>query len=129
MNKANIERLIPKAVEQLDRKFGDTIPSVYRGYIASFGVSIVQTGLLPTLAFFSKTGDNSDSDGERMLIAGLIADTLELNLDNNMLLFDYVKEYIRDNPNDIDNLTEQIKEASVAIKLAMNLFKIDKGGA
>ena len=52
MSKKSIEQKIPKAMNILDLTFKDVIPSSYNGYISSFGASIIQSGLEPTLALF-----------------------------------------------------------------------------
>ena len=70
-----IEDLIPIALDAakkfiaVDRdKF--IIPKQFKGYISSFGSSIIQSGMLPTLAFYS---DAKKSKGDRsMLIPALI---------------------------------------------------------
>jgi CRISPR-associated protein Cmr5 len=55
MSKKRIESYIPKAIEVLEKEFSDgKIPSAYNGYISSFGASVMQSGLLPTLALFEK---------------------------------------------------------------------------
>ena len=108
----------------LGETFGDTIPSVYQGYIASFGVGIVQVGLKPTLAFYSKNSENSNAQENRKIINDMVAEVL--GIDTEFLL-----KHVLDHPNDEAELTERIKDASVVLKLSMRLFDLDKkkGGA
>jgi hypothetical protein len=121
MNKHNIEKRIPQAITVLREHFGDDpIPKVYQGYISAFGVSLVQTDLLPTLAFFGSASQNGD--GDRSLISSMIAKTL--GIETNGSLLDYAISH-----NDRASLKEEIKEASVALKLSMRLFVLEKGGA
>jgi hypothetical protein len=122
MHKPNIEKRIPKAIEVLKEHFGDQpIPKVYQGYISAFGVSLIQTDLLPTLTFFGTSTDNSD--GDRGLISRMITETLEIDLGEGSLL-EYAIAH-----GDRASLKEEIKEASVALKLSMRLFVLEKGGA
>jgi len=125
MNKENIEGHIHKAVEVLNEKFGsEVIPSIYQGYISSFGVGIIQIGLLPTLLFFSK--GNSEGSSDKKLIIAMIQRVLEEEYTQE--LFNYALEH-RNQEAELTRLTEKIKEASVALKFAMRLFLLEKGGA
>lgn len=121
MSKANIERMLPKAIEVLEAQFGqDTIESVYQGYISSFGIGIVQVGLLPTLAYFeSETNDeNGQNIGDKKIISNLVRDTLEITDDISLLTY-AIKEKV---------VKEEIKDASVALKLGMRLFDLGNRG-
>ena len=124
MSKTRVETLIPKAIEVLGETFDGAIPSVYQGYITSFGVGIVQVGLKPTLAFYSKESENSNAEGNRKIINDMVAKVL--GIDTKFLL-----KYVLDHSNEEAELTERIKDASVALKLSMRLFDLDKkkGGA
>ena len=42
----------------------EAIPSNFKGYISSFGASIIQSGLIPTLAFYSQK-ENAEEDNRR----------------------------------------------------------------
>jgi len=121
MSKAYIEALIPKAIGALESNpdfANGSIDSVYQGYISSFGVGIVQVGLLPTLAYFES--ESAESKGERQIISDLVRDTLELEAES--LLTHTV------NIQDRETLEDQIKDASVAVKLSMRLFDLGNGG-
>ena len=130
MNNRRIEQMIVPAMKILTE--GDLgilkdgkIPSKFNGYIASFGPSVVQTGMLQTLAFYSR----DDGEGkERKKINALIRETLTdnskyLQPSNNKSLF----EMLKDKLNSSDS-SERIYwktlvlEASVACKLAMRTF-------
>ncbi len=129
MSKVNIETMIPKAINLLsnEEKFGDgSIDSVYQGYISSFGVGIVQVGLLPTLAYFESEKNNEESEenrprGDRRVISDLVCDTLEYDAESLL-------RYVIDNPTRKAELEEEIKDASVALKLSMRLFDLGSGG-
>ena len=119
MSKANIELLIPNAITALEsnQDFANgNIDSVYQGYISSFGVGVVQVGLLPTLAYF----ESESSKGERKIISDLVRDTLNIEVES---LLRYAVEY-----SDAESLENEIKDASVALKLSMRLFDLGNGG-
>ena len=68
----NIEKYIPIALEVLAEKdLGivqkEKINKTYNGYISSFGASIISSGLLPTMVFYSK-GTGGEGDADRSLI-------------------------------------------------------------
>ena len=129
MNNRRIEKMIVPAMEILKEKDtgilkNDKIPSKFNGYIASFGPSVVQAGMLQALAFYSR----EDGEGkERKKINALIQKTLikseYLKESKNNSLFDALKEKLNSS-----NSSERIYwktlvlEASVACKLSMRTF-------
>ena len=117
MSKKRIERYIPKAIEVLSREFDDgVIPSAYNGYISSFGASVLQSGLLPTLALFENTNASTKENKEYLsyLIVRILTDS---SADRSLL------QYV------INHKTsrEEILDISIAIKLSIRTFKLDKG--
>jgi CRISPR-associated protein Cmr5 len=118
MSKARIESFIPKAVELLSKEFTDgTIASAYNGYISSFGASIIQSGLKPTLAVFENTNSNSKED--KSFLAKLILKLLDPNTQESSLL-----KYVLANKDKEALLKEQILDIAVAIKLSIRTFKL-----
>ena len=121
MSKKAIEKYIPKALEVLNAEFVDgKIPSAYNGYISSFGASVMQSGLLPTLALFENT--NASTRENKEYLSHLIVKILTNSNDDISLL-----QYVVDRPNDKNYLKEQILNISIAIKLSIRTFKLDKG--
>jgi len=119
MSKKSIEKYIPKAMEVLAKTFKDgVIPSAYNGYISSFGASILQSGLLPTLALFEST--NSSAKENKEYLTYIIFQILTGKDDDVSLL-----RYVMDNNQDI--LKPQIMDIAIAIKLSIRTFKLDKG--
>ncbi len=118
MSKENIESHIPKALEVLDIKFHDgSISSTFVGYISAFGVSLVQIGLLPTVALHEKE--------ERREINELVLQILAPDTNDTLSLL----EYILSRPeSEYATLKEELKDIAVALKLCMRTFKLDKGG-
>lgn len=85
MSKKNVESFIPKVIEILDVHFPDgIIPSAYNGYIASFGTSIVQSGLKPTLALFENR--NASNKEDKSYLTKLILNVLDEHHNNDSLL-------------------------------------------
>ena len=81
MNQKRIERLIPIAFKILDEENEitkkikpednkDKIKSVYKGYMSSIGPSIVQAGIIKSIASFSK--ETKGGEGDRSVICKLI---------------------------------------------------------
>jgi CRISPR-associated protein Cmr5 len=131
MSKKNVEAYIPKVLEELkllekmkkedkdELRFPNGIPSSYNGYISSFGASIIQSGLLPTLALFENT--NSKTAQEKKLLTDIILNVLSEEYQPRSLLR-YVLEQ-----KDVYKVKQEIINISIAIKLTIRTFKLDKG--
>ncbi|EKN42335.1 hypothetical protein CFSAN001627_07407 [Clostridium botulinum CFSAN001627] len=96
------------------------LPKEFKGYISSFGASLIQSGLLPTVAFFEDENANSQSD--RSKIAEIIFDILNIgdSYEKNKLL-----DYLIKNKENEKEIKEDIKNIAIALKLAMRTFKFD----
>ena len=132
-----ISKLIPKAIQAIkNSKIADkgNVQKEFKGYIPSMGASILQAGLLPTIAFYANdTNKNADSskllDAILRLIKSDYIDTDKLinyiieksvNADNN-------NKEIKLNDLDFNKLyliEEDITDALIALKLALRTFKI-----
>lgn len=120
MSKKNIEKYIPTALKVLQETFGDTIPSSYNGYISSFGASIMQSGLKPTLALFEN--ENANTLEKKKLLTSVILEILEPSASETSLL-----KYVINSKDDEIHLKKQILDISIAIKLTIRTFKLEKG--
>jgi len=139
--KAKINKLIPLAVEAIrESKIADNkdfVKKEFKGYISSMGASILQAGLLPTIAFFANDeGKNAKSSDLLKAVHIVITD----NNVNVQTLFEYVIDKTKkdnlparqDNKirmNDLDMnklylMEEEISDALIAIKLALRTFKL-----
>ena len=119
MSKKRIEKYIPKAIEVLDKAFTDgKIPSAYNGYISSFGASVLQSGLLPTLSLFEST--NSSAKENKEYLTYIIFQILT-NREDDMSLLRFVLS------NNQELLKPQIMDIAIAIKLSIRTFKLDRG--
>lgn len=131
-----INNLIPKAmvaIEESGIANNGVVEKEFKGYISSMGASIIQAGLLATLAFYQNdSGKKADSSNLLKAILILIKtnDTTETNL------IKYVINKSKDNvtgnyvsANDLDPdkiyiLEEEVSDALIALKLALRTFKI-----
>lgn len=97
------------------------VPAEYNGYISSFGASVISSGLLPAIAFYSN--ENSAISKERAKLMKAILMLIDEN-SNDSSLFSYVTSIL---PNTSPSLlTKQILDAAVAIKLAIRTFKLER---
>lgn len=118
MNKKKVDDLLPKAYEALTHtgianQQGE-IPRSYRGQIATFGAAVMSGSVLSAIAFFSGKGE---SDTDRPLLMKAILKLLDDQYRGS--LFDYAKKR-KDDP----MLKDDVFDAAIALKLAMNLYKL-----
>ncbi|MCT7535972.1 type III-B CRISPR module-associated protein Cmr5 (plasmid) [Arcobacter cryaerophilus gv. pseudocryaerophilus] len=118
MSKKRIEDYIPKAIELLNKEFPDgKISKAYNGYISSFGASIIQSGLKPTLAVFENT--NSSTLEDKSYLTQLILKLLLPNLKSNSLL-----KYVLENKDKEEALKNEIIDIAIALKLSIRTFNL-----
>lgn len=129
--KKRIEKLVPVAIKEAGEtlikkdKNGNNlgyIPKEFKGYISSFGASVIQSGLIPTLAFFS---NDEGSKENRSKILDAIFQILELKSESNNLLKYVVDKYDGDEEFDKELLKEKIMDTATALKLAIRTYKLD----
>jgi CRISPR type III-B/RAMP module-associated protein Cmr5 len=118
-----VESLIPGAIESIKNKIGNqgyTIPSEYNGYINRFGISVRQSGIIPTLAFYSKKAQAGEEDRSRILDVLLeLLKILKSDYSNYKSLLFLVLE----NMNHIEVVQRDIIAAAIAVKLAIRVFQ------
>ena len=97
---------------------------VFKGYISSFGASIAQAGLIPTIIFFEA---DSDQAKERPKVVKALTQMLDEEYRGKRLA-----EYLLKKRKDIEDdsfkkeekqLLKKITVAMVAIKLALRMYK------
>ncbi len=132
--KKRIENYIPRAIETADVILAknSAIPKQYNGYISSFGASVVQSGLIPAVAFFSNS-DNTEKDRAKILKAlYFIAIKPDKNIDPDIIGDDELLKHIigkgggtgAEKKRSEDKLLAKILDAAVALKLAVRTFKL-----
>ncbi len=138
MNQKKIDEMIPIALKIIRdgsgmvKKMKESeyeVHKVYFGYIASFGPSVVQSGIAKTLAFFSKDSGEA-KEGDKKIILDLIkqvfitAYSAYAMYNAKGLLEIYDLETQKTGFTTINKLalTDKIIEAAIASKLAMNTY-------
>ena len=100
------------------------IDKAFRGQISSFGAAVQMGSLLSAVAFFSSKG-GSDVDRPKLMkaIYTLIKENSDTEFDNaDAPLLKYVSKHQND-----AFLKDNVLEAAVALKLAMNAYELRKG--
>ena len=118
MNKGRIDEMIPIAYEAL-KTISDNgkIKKTYRGGVSSFGAAVSMGSLLSAAAFFS--ADSSGASYDRKKLGKVIVKTATCDVNNDNTLYKYVKEAG-------DSCKDKVMDAAVAVKLAMNLYELEK---
>ena len=117
MSKKQIENLIPKAMKVLDETFDEgRFPSSYNGYISSFGASVMQSGLKPTLAIFEN--QDAKTKEKKQLLTNIILNILDKDAKEETLL-----KYVLNSKEDENYLKQKIMDISIAVKLSLRTFK------
>lgn len=132
MSKKRIDDLIPQACKaisecKLSTKDGK-VDGALRGQISSFGAAVTMGSLLSAVAFFSiKGGAKSDRQLLMKAIHWLISEP-EREPERRSSVTDTSLLDMLVSTSNPDVYREEIIDAAIAIKLAMNLFDIDKSG-
>jgi len=144
MNK--IERLLPAALDAAKKYITIdneqlSVPKQFKGYISSFGASVIQSGLMPTLAFYS---DAKKAKGDRSLLIPALIDILIENKsyaidegvnkaldilnkdkekDMRPLVHHFFYWLLKTNGDNPEKLRKELMDASIALKLALRTFR------
>ena len=124
MNK-KVNELIPKALAAITASgMADAgkVDKEYKGYISSMGASIIQSGLIATIAFYSN--EQSGSADKRSKLMKAIVKTI-ISTESNEKLLNYVLSGTQNGTNkaEIDKHEKQISTTLIALKLAIRTFK------
>lgn len=126
MNKNEVNRMLPKAVDVLEKAFPNKeIQGEYRGYISNFGASVMMGSLAAAVAFNSDKSANSKSP--RYVLMDMILELLKESYEKDVRLqqYDSLFSYVKSKEQDRE-IKERVINASIAIKLGIGLFKIKK---
>lgn len=98
---------------------------VFKGYVSSFGASIAQAGLIPTIIFFEA---KSEQAKERPKLVDALMFLLDSNCQDETLAQSLLRMRA-ENEKDVYEreeklLLKKVTEAMVAIKLALRLYKV-----
>ncbi len=123
MNKRKVNNYIGQALytvrENEDYKNG--VPKEFKGYISQLGASIIQSGLIPSVAFFENA--DKQANRERSYLLKVIFKMIDRNAfdkDNSFL------EYLLNNKDREKYLREEVMNICIALKLALRSFPEDK---
>jgi len=135
--KEKLRKLIPKAIEAIKAKEiynpnKQEVPNEFKGYISSFGASVIQSGLLPTTVFFESADEGTERNKVCKAIRLLMSNDKEQykfkdSLPPNDSLRDFLIENEKKaNENRIreSQLLKDISQYAVALKIALRTFKI-----
>jgi|GEM_PF-547406 len=136
--KKRIEKYFPAALEAIKTVLQDNNPVIvidreYQAYIASFGASVLQMGLLPTLAVYADQESGAAKDRRRLLQVL----SLTMMAENGKFLSEPVKNALKGKERELfqvavyheplrKELTDRILDAAVAVKLCLRTFNLTK---
>jgi CRISPR-associated protein Cmr5 len=122
MNRRRIERLIPNAMNHLERlrdKKSGKIPKVYDSYIAAFGPAVISSGLLQCVKFY-------EGDEKRKKVTNLFFTMLKEEIGGN-IGEKSLSAYLEKSGRFKDHATRSlILDISVACKLSIRTFELDE---
>ena len=121
-------------VECIDQLLCDTdvennrfVPKVYKGYISSMGASLIQSGILPTMAFYNDKGreTNKGSEKPKYHLLNVLRKML-VKKDPRLAKISLPELVIsmKDDPDELRQLQRELINASVALKLTLRIFKL-----
>lgn len=107
-----VESYIPKAreaIKSLDiANDKGEVAKQFNGYIASFGASMRQAGLLSTVLFYANANSNAEKEREKVIYA------IEKMIGHTIV-----------NDNQVDKGTKaEVEYAAIALKLAIRTYKL-----
>lgn len=122
MNKAVVNEEIGiayKALSDVGIAKNGKIEKTYRGQVSTFGAAVIMGSLISAVAFFSQKGE-STVERQKLLEAILIVlkETKKVDEKYNSL-YQLVDEKR-------DDIKEEILNAAISLKLAMNLYELTK---
>ena len=121
MNKNRVNQWLLPAKEALVKTeiaIKGKIANAYKGQIASFGAAVIMGNLPAAVAFFTEQGGSS-VERQKLIQAMYYCISGELKKPEEIL------EYVCENNN--SDICDKFTDASIALKLAMNFFNLDKG--
>lgn len=121
MNKYVVDREMGFAYDELKKSeisYDGKIKKAFRGQVATFGAAVSMGSILSAVAFFSNDGSASVERSQLLsVIYNVLADDGIIDRSSCSDLFAYARSGKRD-------VKENITNAAIAVKLAMNLFEL-----
>ena len=128
MNKRKVEKLLPKVIKALDEDIfnikksddqGVFIEKGFRSQISSFGAAVTMGSFRAAVAFFS---DNGESDVDRSKLIQIMYYIVTGGIQKEPQ--DIAKKILSLTKTEEAQMKEDFINASVAIKLALNAFRL-----
>jgi CRISPR-associated protein Cmr5 len=135
--KKRIEQMIPLAMDAIEDHFTEDgelkpIPKTFLGSISSMGASVLQMGLLATLAVFSNP-DSAARDDQRTRLLDIISEVLSNyeGYEDKKLFQDRENESVlklaaKMNKDQQKKLKSFLLDAAVAVKLSLRTFQLEE---
>ena len=132
--KKTLQELIPtarKVIKDVEIANQGQVSTLFKGYISSFGASIVQAGLLPTVIFFEN--DSKTESEARKKVCQAIYLMIEREKDSQRAvsnLDDYqFHNYLLGKENGQERfknpqLLKKVTDYAIALKIALRTFKL-----
>ena len=130
MNKRKVEQLLPKAVKVLDDdKFkikdsddqGNFIEKGFRSQISSFGAAVTMGSFRAAVAFFANDGESGVKRSKLICIIYYI-----ITGEDQVTAQDIAKKIASLSSDEEAKMKENFINASIALKLALNAFRLDE---
>ena len=99
------------------------IDSQYNGHVAAFGVSIVMSGVMPTLAYFNNS-TNETQTVLRLFSKMVVADGFPVPDEDFSTAENLYATAARMSYDRLDNFRREILECSVALKQVIRTYKL-----
>lgn len=129
INKKKVEEYIPRAIKEIELIFPECkekgLPKELNGYICSFGASIIQSGLIPAVAFYERKetkGSNEVAENRKKLMK-IIGKLIFSKMSENDLLIERLIEL-----EDYNSKKNEVIHSAIALKLAIRLYKQPEKG-
>lgn len=136
--KKRIEKYFPAAMAAIKKVLQEdreehVIPREYQGYISAFGASVLQMGLLPTLAVHDDRESGAAKDKGKLL--EVLSRTIQMNSGQilsekaRQVLSSQEKSLFRNavqHPEIRQELADHLLDAAVAVKLCLRTFKLSE---
>lgn len=117
--KKRIEEHVPKAIDVAKNLIENgTIDKAYNGYISSFGAAVIQSGLVPAVAFYSYENAKSAVEKGKKKLMAAIAELLGLPHGTNLL------DYVMANDNALTK--DKVLDMATCLKLAIRTYPLEK---
>jgi CRISPR-associated protein Cmr5 len=123
-----IDKYLKDALKQANdlaennKKAKHKIPKRYKGYVASFGTILKQSGLTTAFVLFLKNSEKDEADRKPILeaIFKILKNNKQLGIPEAFKEKQFAENYQQD-----QRMRQEVLNAAVALKIAMRTFEFD----